>query len=352
MSRLSNLGYMNVERTRTPVRRRLRSRGVPTALQGHEVLCTRDVTLANEAVTALIGPTSVTIAAEDRDGFQATLNAIRFRDVSMAFLDFRAPATLVVHRTTDAFAVHMPTHLDAGVVVGGRRHEASTYYPLVTNPGDSFVQHLVADCPQLIVRIERTAMERQLSRLLGRSLDREIRFEPVADLTSDEAARWHSALQVLSSELVSPASLIGQGIGAGSIEELIISTLLYLQPSTFFAQLRELHLHRERTVVHRAVEYIEQHLSEPISLADLAGHAGASVRSIQAGFREDLGTTPISYIRDRRLDKVRSMLMDALASDGLTVSAVASRWGFNNPGTFAVYYRERFGETPSQTLRR
>ena len=352
MSRLSNLGYMNVERTRTPVRRRLRSRGVPTALQGHEVICSRDLQQANEAVSALIGPTSLTVAVDDSEEFQATLNAIRFGDVSMAFLDLRAPATLVVHRTADAFAVHMPTHLDAEVVVGGRRHQASTYYPLVTNPGDTFVQHLGADCPQLIVRIERTAMERQLSRLLGASLDHEIRFEPVADLTSDEAARWHSALQVLSSELISPTSLIGQGIGAAPVEELLISTLLYLQPSTFYAQLRELHLHRERTVVHRAVDYIEQHLSEPIRLADLSAYARASVRSIQAGFREDLGTTPISYIRDRRLDKVRGTLMDAVPSDGLTVSAVASRWGFNNPGTFAVYYRERFGEPPSRTLRR
>ena len=35
----------------------------------------------------------------------------------------------------------------------------------------------------------------------------------------------------------------------------------------------------------------------------------------------------------------------------VTVSEVAYRWGFTHLGRFAGAYRERFGETPSQTLR-
>ena len=352
MSRLSNLKFLNTDRTRMPVRKRLRSRGVPTALADQEVLCTSDLAEAAEAVSALLGPASLTVAPGALPDFQATLNAIRFLDVSLAYLDFRAPTDLVVHRTADVYAVHMVTHVSANVVVGGREHEATTFFPMVTNPGDSFVEHLGPDCPQLIVRMERPAVERQLSRMLGRSLDRPIRFEGVADLTTDEAVRWHGAIQLLSAELVSPQSLIQHGIGASSIEELIISTLLYIQPSSYYEQLRDLHNRRERTAVHRSLEYIEQHLAEPIPLAKLAAHAGVSVRSIQSGFREDLATTPVAYIRDRRLDEVRKALMDALPSDGLTVGRVAERWGFTNAGTFAGHYRERFGESPSQTLRR
>lgn len=352
MSRLSNLGYMNTDRTRMPVRKRLRSRGVPTALQGREVLCTSDIAEATDAVSAMLGSTSLTIAPEARSDFQATLNAIRFLDVSLAYLDFRAPTDVVVHQTADVFTVHMTTHVSANVVVGGREHEASTFFPMITNPGDSFVQHLGADCPQLIVRIERPAVERQLSRMLGRSLDGPVRFEEIADLTTDEAVRWHGAIQLLSAEIVSPDSLIQQGVGATSIEELIISTLLYIQPSTYYEQLREVHHRRERGVVHRCLEYIELHLAEQLTLTRLAKHAGVSVRSIQAGFREDLDTTPVAYIRDRRLDKVRKALLDAMPSDGVTVGRVAERWGFTNAGTFAIRYRERFGESPSQTLRR
>lgn len=351
MSRLSNLKFMNTDRTRMPVRRRLRSRGVPTALQQHEVLCTADIAEAADAVSAMVGPASLIVAPSVRQDFQTTLNAIRFLDVSMAFLDFRAPTDVVVHRTGDVFTVHMTTHDSAPMVIGGIEHEASTYFPIVTNPGDELVQHLGADCPQLIVRIERSAMERQLSRMLGRSLDGPIVFAPVADLTSDEAVRWHGAIQLLSAELVAVDSLIKRGIGSTPLEELIISTLLYIQPSTYYERLRHEHPHRERSAVHRSLGYIDLHLAEALTLERLARHAGVSVRSIQAGFREDLDTTPVAYIRDRRLDKVRQLLMEAAPSDGVTVAQAAARWGFNNPGTFAVRYRQRFGETPSQTLR-
>ncbi|MEZ5192566.1 MAG: AraC family transcriptional regulator [Nocardioides sp.] len=51
----------------------------------------------------------------------------------------------------------------------------------------------------------------------------------------------------------------------------------------------------------RSLEYIEQHLAEPISLADLAAHAAMSPRSIQVGFREDSARPPVAFIRDCRL---------------------------------------------------
>ena len=101
----------------------------------------------------------------------------------------------------------------------------------------------------------------------------------------------------------------------------------------------------------RSIEFIELHLAEPISLADIATYARMSPRSIQTGFREDLDTTPITFIRDRRLDAVRRNLLAAVPGDGLNVTQVATRWGFTHLGNFSVVYRARFGESPSTTLR-
>jgi AraC-like DNA-binding protein len=352
VTRLSFLGFINTERTRMPVRKRLRSRGVPTALQGREVLCTHDQVEATEAVSAMLGLATLSTDRTAREEFQTTLNAIRFLDVTMAYLDFRAPTRLAVERAADAFTVHMTTHDSAEVVVAGTRHEVSAFSALVSCPGSGYVMNLGQDCPQLIVRIERRAVERQLSRMLGRSLDRPIVFDPVANLTTDEAVRWHGAIQLLSSEIISASSLIQQGLGAASIEELIVSTLLYIQPSNYFDRLRHARRTSGRVAVRHSIAYIDEHLAERISMADLAEHASVSIRSIQTGFREDLGTTPVAYIRDRRLDKAREALMGAMPSDGITVASIAERWGFANAGSFSVRYRERFGESPSQTLRR
>jgi AraC-like DNA-binding protein len=351
-TRLSDLRFINTERTRMPVRKRLRSRGVPTALQNHEVLCTRDRREAMEAVSALLGRATLAIDLPARDEFQATLNAIRFLDVTMAYLDFRAPARLCVDCSVEAFAVHMTTHDSARVAIEGASTELSAFSGLVNNPADRYAIDLGADCPQLIIRIEQRAIERQLSRMLGRSLDRPITFERTVDLIQDEAVRWHGALQLLSSEVITAGSLIQSGLGAAAMEELMVSTLLYIQPSNYYERVRNGHARSGRAAVRRSIEYIDEHLAEPIAMNDLARHACVSIRSIQAGFREDLGTTPVAYIRDRRLDEVRHALMEALPTDRITVASVAERWGFSNAGTFAVRYRERFGESPSRTLRR
>lgn len=350
VSQLSRLRYVNIAKTQAPVRQRLRSRGVPNALQDHPVLTTTDMAEATDAVSRLLGPTH--LAVEGRpDRFETTLNAVRLLDVTMAYLDLHVETTLTVPASDDCFTVHMTTNGTADVTLDGERHDVTAFFTLVVSPGTSYSLHLGADSPQLILRIERTAVERQLSRMLGRSVDDPIVFVPFGDLTQEEAVRWHGAIQILSSEVVSTSSLIQQGIGAAPLEELLISTLLYIQGSNYSDRLRNLRGPSGKAAVRRSMAYIEEHLAEPITLAALADHAGMSARSIQAGFRDDLATTPISYVRDRRLDRVRQALMQAVPEDHLTVTEVAQRWGFTHLGSFAVLYRKRYGESPSRTLK-
>ncbi len=337
-----------------PVGKRLPARGVPNALADHEVLCTDNVVEAEAALSPLLGDVRIRFGADGRgEGFQATMNAVRLPQTALIYADLRAACTLSVRCAAEAFTVHMATHDPVRARVGaGEFTEVNAFRALVAGPGSAYVLDLGRDCPQLIMRIERDALERQLTRMLGRSVTEPVAFDPVGDLATDEAQRWHTAIQLLSSEIMSQGSLVQQGVGSMPIEELVISTLLYIQPSNYRERLRGTGRPAGRVAVRRAMEYIDDHLAERITLADLARHAGVSVRSIQAGFRDDLATTPVAYIRDRRLDQVRHVLLEALPSDGLTVGAVADRWGFGNAGTFAVRYRRRFGETPSETLRR
>lgn len=81
----------------------------------------------------------------------------------------------------------------------------------------------------------------------------------------------------------------------------------------------------------------------------LARLAGVSVRTLQEGFQRFRGRTPSQISRDLRLDRARTALLDG---DGDNVTAVALDSGFSHLGRFAQSYAERFGETPSQTIRR
>ena len=87
-----------------------------------------------------------------------------------------------------------------------------------------------------------------------------------------------------------------------------------------------------------------------LSLSILARHCGVSVRTLQQNFREFAGVTPSEWWRSYRLDRVHAAL--CVADSGLGVTEAATAYGFYHLGRFAGQYRDRFGEPPSETLRR
>lgn len=327
------------------------------ALRDHPVLDTPDLTEATDVTSQLLGHCQVTpeqrASSSPTPGsrFRCRLNAVQLLDVTMAYLDFAAATTVHVPRSAGCYTVHMTSAGRAQARIAGATHDLTPFSALVISPAIHYYLHLDPDSPQTIIRIEKDAVERQLSRMLGRRLAEPVVFEPIADLTTDTAARWHGALQILSNEVLSERSLVRQGFGAGSLEELVVSTLLYVQASNYTEALRSRPRRSGRAAVTRSIEFIERHLAEPITLEDIASHARMSPRSIQVGFREDLGTTPIAFVRDRRLDAVRRALLEAAPHSGVTVTDTAIRWGFGHLGNFSHVYRERFGESPSATLR-
>ncbi len=352
MSRLSRLGFIDTRRTTDPVRRRVRSRGVPPALDGHEIFYTEDPDEASELIGKALAPNTLALGEVGASGFAASMHGVRFREVSLLYLDLHVAATLDVAKCGRYYAVHMPMNGRAVGAVAGQEFEANTIRALVTNPGDELRVRFDHDSPQLIVRIEQDALERYLTRLSGRMMSHRLSFAPSFDLASDAATRWHGAIQLLHTEVFYAGSLVHDGIGIGPLEEFCMSSLLMIQQSSYREQLIRTSTAPGRRVVRQSLDYIERHLSEPLTMSLLAEQVGVSVRSIQQGFKEELGVSPMEYLRERRLERVREELSDAAAGDGVTVTEVAERWGFHHLGSFAVLYRKRWGESPSQTLQR
>jgi len=105
------------------------------------------------------------------------------------------------------------------------------------------------------------------------------------------------------------------------------------------------------TAISRAVELMEERPSEPWTTVRLAAEVHLSVRALQAGFRRDLATPPMTYLRQIRLRRARGTLK-AAQRDATTVRAVAVGLGILHTSRFAAAYRDAFDETPSETLKR
>jgi AraC family ethanolamine operon transcriptional activator len=101
--------------------------------------------------------------------------------------------------------------------------------------------------------------------------------------------------------------------------------------------------------VYKVIDYIQAYASQLPSMAELCAVAGLSERSLQYGFCEYLGVSPIRYLRVVRLNSVREMLLKGNRRQ-LKVSTAAMQWGFLELGRFSTEYRQLFNELPSATL--
>jgi AraC-like DNA-binding protein/tetratricopeptide (TPR) repeat protein len=102
--------------------------------------------------------------------------------------------------------------------------------------------------------------------------------------------------------------------------------------------------------VRRALDAMRADVGHDWSVTELADIAAMSSRTLQRQFRVFLGKTPRAALGDIRFECARRELLQGLPD--ARVMNVALGCGFPHFGRFSVEYRRRYGETPSQTLKR
>jgi AraC-like DNA-binding protein len=97
----------------------------------------------------------------------------------------------------------------------------------------------------------------------------------------------------------------------------------------------------------RILRRIETDFADPeLTPERLAAELGISKRYLQQ-LLAGSGTSFVQELTATRLDRASDMLSDPRAA-GLSVSEIAFRCGFLDPGYFARAFRKRFGRTPSE----
>jgi transcriptional regulator GlxA family with amidase domain len=86
-----------------------------------------------------------------------------------------------------------------------------------------------------------------------------------------------------------------------------------------------------------------ERIGRPLSLAELAGHAGMSVRTFTRRFRAETGVSPGAWLAAQRLDYARQLLEDS----DLTVDQVAERAGFGTGANLRQQLRVTAGVSPT-----
>jgi AraC-like DNA-binding protein len=97
------------------------------------------------------------------------------------------------------------------------------------------------------------------------------------------------------------------------------------------------------SVTQRAIEFMENHLFDKITIKDLAKQSKASESTLLRAFKHDLSIPPFKYLRLRRLDEA----MKLLRHENIHVGDVANLLGYESFSAFSEAFKERFGVVPS-----
>ncbi|MCT0208190.1 helix-turn-helix domain-containing protein [Synechococcus sp. CS-1332] len=108
---------------------------------------------------------------------------------------------------------------------------------------------------------------------------------------------------------------------------------------------------RHRETVAEACRWMEAHLCRRFSLEELGLAMDLSVRTLQYGFREQLGRSPMAELKRRRLRRLRQLLQVA-DHDHHSVAELMQAAGLLACGATAADYGRCWGESPRRTRQR
>jgi AraC-like DNA-binding protein len=102
-------------------------------------------------------------------------------------------------------------------------------------------------------------------------------------------------------------------------------------------------------LVRSAEEYLGDAGPQPVHISEICAELNVSRRTLHRAFFDFLGVGPVTFLRQKRLCAIHSILKDSNPAT-VTVAEVAMQQGFVELGRFSHYYHSLFGEYPSETL--
>lgn len=99
--------------------------------------------------------------------------------------------------------------------------------------------------------------------------------------------------------------------------------------------------------LHRARDYMEASLGEPLRLHEAAGVAAMAPHHFLRAFKQAFGATPHQYLTARRIARAQQLL----AATEMPVTTVSLEVGFSSLGSFSWLFRQRTGASPEQFRR-
>lgn len=259
------------------------------------------------------------------------------------------------------FAISQPAELDpyyyiklvisgrCKLTMGSEAFFVSSGQGAAINPYGPLAAQWEGHCETVIIRLNRDGIIKTLADELNVEVLTPLRFAS-APVTAAQCHPMTALMDMLLRHSQAPASFEICGLDR-DVERLVYLAALRCFLNNYSEMLQNPRSAVAPFYIRAAEEYILNYCQEDITLADLSKATGVSTRSLFYGFRRWRHTTPKAHIKKTRLNIARDALRLA-AKTGASVTQIAIASGYRNLSRFSTDYKFRFGEAPSQTLRR
>ncbi|WFB05673.1 AraC family transcriptional regulator [Streptomyces sp. LX-29] len=325
---------------------------MPTPLRNHLITRSQNPADLLNAATRLFGGSVATSPLGELCGGDHELRGVAAHGFAVGY--FASPLGVRVasaaSRNRGSYFVNIGVSGAISVACGGLRATLDEATAGVANPGDTQeLRPLRSRRTRFLgLRIDAALVDQEFAALTGHPPVSTVRFDFALDLAKSKGRAVRLLVRSLLEQLDSGDPLFQRAELQRSQLRCLVTALLLAQPHSHTGELHDGPQPGYPRSLRAALAFIEANLAEHISLGGIAEAAGCSPRTLSSTFRGRLGLSPMSYVRNLRLDRIRE---DILASTD-PVGTIAYRWGVSHLGRFASEYRDRFAELPSDTATR
>lgn len=246
--------------------------------------------------------------------------------------------------------VFLPTEGNASYDCGRETIHSAPGRGTILEAGRNTGARLIGPRRHFGLFIDQEKITNHLTQMLERTITGDLNIHPHIDLTAGAGLALMQLVKNLYRGLSDRGPMQRSPLAFSSLCDAAIYLLLENCPNRYSDELAHAALAPAPRHVKWAVDFMHEHMAQPISLIDIAIAAKVSVRTLQQGFRQFRNTSPMSYLHEIRLVAAHRDLLEAGTKQ--VVADIALKWGFTHFGRFAAEYKKRFGQLPSQTLKR
>lgn len=312
---------------------------------------TSNVDVAIKRISSLFGPHQIFPNSTRREiSFEHSF--VWLRDICINELAYGAELRNDIGEFADGnYCVMFPIGGDYAIKADGRRVEGDNGTVTVINPNYPVTLEASCDYRNISVSLTGSAVDTALANHLGRKADAPVSFAPHPHTLNSGAKPVRNLVMQLWSECQEHVSHITYDAVGRELETLLASMLLQQIPNNYSDLLSKESEARPSVACKQAANFLKKHACEDIRLEDVVGASGMARTSLYTEFKKHYGVTPMEYLRQERLRLAHDILLTA-KSTSVFVATVAIDCGFNHFSRFSSYYKNQYGELPSETRAR